>query len=136
MSNKKDGNDFETAFCEILFKLGFWCHRFVAHKDGQPADIIAVRNKRAYLIDCKVCQNDVFQFSRMEQNQVTAMDLWEQFGNGTGLFALSIQDKIYMIPKPFITKYLIKSKRKKQITYDELEKNCSMYEFRNWESKA
>ena len=76
-SNKKIGNDFEREFAELLFEHGFWVHVFAQNKDGQPADIIAVKNKKAYLIDCKVCSTKKgFDISRMEENQDLSMDLW------------------------------------------------------------
>lgn len=99
MTNKKLGNDFEAQFCEILFDKGFWCHNLAQNQAGQPADIIAVRNRKAYLIDCKVCSNRGFVFSRMEDNQDLSMGLWEDCGNGDGWFAIRLQDQtIYMIP--------------------------------------
>ena len=98
MSNKKLGNDFESQFCKILFEQGFWCHNLAQNQVGQPADVIAVRNGKAYLIDCKVCINDTFPFSRIESNQHTAMTLWKQSGNDYGWFALQLSNKdIYMI---------------------------------------
>ena len=98
MSNKKLGNDFESQFCEILSDEGFWTHNFAQNAAGQPADVIAVRNGKAYLIDCKVCINDTFPFSRIESNQHTAMTLWKQSGNDYGWFALQLSNKdIYMI---------------------------------------
>ena len=97
-TNKKMGNDFETEFCELLFNKGFWCHNMAQNAAGQPADVIAVRNGQSFLIDCKVCVNDTFPFSRIESNQHTAMTLWKQSGNGCGWFALRLSNKdIYMI---------------------------------------
>ena len=54
MSNKKIGNDFEAELCEMLSLYGFWCHNLAVKSEGQPADVIAARNGKAYLIDCKV----------------------------------------------------------------------------------
>ena len=51
-TNRKIGNTFETEFCELLFQRGFWCHNMAQNAAGQPADVIAVKNKTAYLIDC------------------------------------------------------------------------------------
>lgn len=53
MNNKQSGNEFEREFCEMLSKDGFWSHFMGGSKNVQPADIIAVRNKKAYLIDVK-----------------------------------------------------------------------------------
>ena len=97
-TNRKIGNKFETEFCEMLFQNGYWTHNLAQNSAGQPADVIAVRNGKAYLIDCKVCINDTFPFSRIESNQHTAMTLWKQSGNGYGWFALQLSNKdIYMI---------------------------------------
>ena len=99
MTNKKLGNDFEQELCEKLSEYGFWCHNMAMNKSGQPADIIAVRNKQSYLIDAKVCSSRGFALSRVEENQDLAMDLWAQRGNGQGWFALKLpNNEIYMIP--------------------------------------
>lgn len=68
-TNRKIGNSFETEFCELLFQHGFWCHNMAQNAAGQPADVIAVKGKTAYLIDCKVCSNNRFHLSRVEENQ-------------------------------------------------------------------
>lgn len=106
LSNKKLGNDFERVFCEKLAEHGFWVHNMAQKRDGQPADVIAVRNRKAYLIDCKVCSNWSFDLSRVESNQSSSMDLWDSCGNGCGYFALLLPDeKIYMMPFPMIRSY-------------------------------
>lgn len=106
MTNKKLGNDFEKELCERLSKQGFWCHNFVQSKDGQPADVIAVKNKKAYLIDCKVCSTRKgFDLSRMEENQDCSMELWRDCHNGEGWFALKLENRIYMIPHIMVKTY-------------------------------
>lgn len=96
-SNKKIGNDFESQFCEYLFNQGFWVHNMVQNASGQPADVIAVKGNIPYLIDCKVCSNDKFNFSRIEENQVNAMKLWKECGNTDCWFALFLSTGTYMI---------------------------------------
>ena len=100
MSNKKIGNQFESELCEILSMYGFWCHNMAANAAGQPADVIAVRNHEAYLIDCKVCSTDKgFTLNRMEENQDLSMNLWNECGNGQGWFAFKLPtDDIIMVP--------------------------------------
>lgn len=119
MSNKKLGNSFETDFCQLLYQHGFWVHNFVQSKDGQPADVIAVKNGKAYLIDCKVCSNNYFNLGRMEENQINAMTLWEDVGNGNGLFAirLAIDNSILMLTKKECLSLL---KEQKQIGFKKL----------------
>ena len=99
MNNKTLGNSFEQELCEKLSGYGFWVHNLAMNKAGQPADIIAVRNKIAYLIDAKVCSSKGFALSRVEENQELSMTLWNESGNGQGWFALKVPtDEIYMIP--------------------------------------
>ena len=97
LNNKQAGNNFEREFCEQLGADGFWAHFMGGSKNGQPADIIAVRNEKAYLIDAKDCENDRFVFSRVEDNQDMAMRYWELCGNNQGLFALRTSNGIYML---------------------------------------
>lgn len=100
MNNRKMGNSFEMELCEILSENGFWVHPMRQDNSGQPADIIAARNKVSYLIDAKVCSNSNFPLSRVEENQDLAMELWRECGNGIGWFALKIgasRKSIYMV---------------------------------------
>lgn len=98
MSNKSVGNAFEREVCDILAGYGFWVHNFTQNKDGQPADIIAVKNGHAYLIDCKVCSTRKgFDPRRVEENQDLSMTMWHECGNGEGWFAVKIENLIYMI---------------------------------------
>lgn len=98
MSNKKLGNAFERELAEKLYEYGFWVHLLNANQAGQPADIIAVKNKTAYLIDAKVCTNGTFPLSRVEENQDMAMTLWKNCGNDEGWFAFKVADEVYMMP--------------------------------------
>lgn len=105
-TNKRLGNNFEQRFCEILGEYGFWVHNLAQNQAGQPADVIAVRNRRAYLIDCKVCSTAKgFSLSRMEDNQDLSMMLWQDCGNGEAWFALLLNERIYMIPHTVIKAY-------------------------------
>lgn len=97
-SNRKIGNTFEEELCQMLFNNGFWSHNLKQNNSGQPADVIAVRNGKAYLIDAKVCSNNEFHVKRVEENQTLAMDLWTDRGNGQGWFALKLNDEVYMLP--------------------------------------
>ena len=116
MTNKKIGNDFESDFCEILFTEGFGVHNMAPNASGQPADVIAARNGKTYLIDCKVCSVRGFALSRMEENQDLSMELWKACGNGEGWFAVLIGEQIAMIPH-----FTVKALRNQQSYMNELE---------------
>ena len=115
-NNKKLGNDFESRFCEILYSEGFWGHNLAQNSAGQPADVIAARNGKTYLIDCKVCSNRGFALSRMEENQNLSMELWKSTGNGEGWFAVLTGEQIVMIPH-----FTVKALRAAQSHMNELE---------------
>lgn len=134
MNNKKLGNKFENELCEILSQNGFWTHPLNANKAGQPADIIAVKNGKAYLIDAKVCSGDKFFFDRVEENQDLAMEMWSECGNGFGYFAIKIEGQIYIL-----THYSIKAHRnlKSYMSAEEIFKDGKPLErWIKWVSKC
>ena len=120
MSNKKLGNDYEQQLCKELADAGFWVHNFANRKNGQPADIIAVKDTTAYLIDAKVCSYEVFPFRRIEDNQHLAMDMWIECGNITPYFALKARNEIYMVD--YTTVMDLISKGKKQLNLEDMNK--------------
>ena len=117
-SNRAVGNAFEQEFSELLYAYGFWCHRLTQDSAGQPADVIAVKNKIAYLIDCKDCSAKGFDLRRVEENQITAMQLWNECGNGQGWFAIKVPTgDIYMLPVFVIMAYRA---RQSSLSYAEI----------------
>ena len=118
MNNKTLGNGFEAELGEKLSEYGFWVHLLNANRAGQPADILAVKNKVAYLIDAKVCSSKGFALSRVEENQELAMTLWNERGNGQGWFALKVPTgEIYMIPHLCIQAY---KSRQSSLSFNEI----------------
>ena len=118
--NKKLGNNFEKELSEILYNAGYWVHLLNQNKNGQPADIIAVKNKKAYLIDAKVCSLEKFAFKRVEENQRLSMQMFIDCGNTTPYFALKARNEIYMLSYKTI-RDLIKQ-GKKQLDFAEINK--------------
>ena len=98
MSNKEAGTRFEKEFAEILAEHWFWVHLFQDNKNGQPCDVIAARDDRAYLFDCKNCEEPFFRLDRMEENQYNAMRLYDITGNRKGMFAIRFpSSEIYLV---------------------------------------
>ena len=120
MINKKLGNDFEQELCEILADAGYWVHNFASRKNGQPADIIAVKNGKAYLIDAKECTREIFPLKRMEYNQELSMGLWIECGNIEPYFALKARNEIYMVS--YVTIKNLIRKGKKQLNLEGMNK--------------
>ena len=120
MINKKLGNEFETELSEILYNAGYWVHLLNQNKNGQPADIIAVKNKKAYLIDAKVCSLEKFAFKRVEENQRLSMQMFIECGNTTPYFALKARNEIYMLSYKTIRDLM--KQDKKQLDFAEINK--------------
>ena len=120
MINKKLGNKFEKELSEILYNAGYWVHLLNQNKNGQPADIIAVKNKKADLIDAKVCSLEKFAFKRVEENQRLSMQMFIECGNTTPYIALKARNEIYMLSYKTI-RDLIKQ-GKKQLNFAEINK--------------
>ena len=118
--NKKLGNHFEKELCQILADAGYWTHNFASRKNGQPADIIAVKNGKAYLIDAKECTREIFPLKRMEYNQELSMGLWIECGNIEPYFALKARNEIYMVD--YTTVIDLISKGKKQLNLEDMNK--------------
>ena len=118
--NKKLGNDFEQELCEILADAGYWVHNFASRKNGQPADIIAVKSGKAYLIDAKECTWEIFPIRRIEYNQELSMGLWIECGNTTPYFALKARNEIYMVSYEFIKE--LAEQGKKQLNFEDMNK--------------
>ena len=78
MFNRQIGNKFEEEFAKILYDHGYWVHRITQNASGQPADIIAIKGYSVSLIDCKVCTKDYLDLSRIEENQMLAMTLFDE----------------------------------------------------------
>lgn len=100
VSNKKIGNDFEKELAEILANRGYWVTMLTpkTHIGSQPADLIAVKNNKAILIDCKTCNNYLFPLSRIEQNQIEASKKFFKCGNTEYYIAIKYEEDIYIIP--------------------------------------
>lgn len=97
--NRTKGGKFEQELSHILAENGFWAHVLQQNKAGQPADIIAVRGRFHTLIDCKVCSGTEFKFSRIEDNQRSAMHMFMTKAKDMCYFALKFPDgKICMAP--------------------------------------
>ena len=126
MNNKQAGNNFERKFCEQLARDKFWAHFMGGSKNGQPADIIAVRNEHAYLIDAKDCQNDRFVLSRIENNQDMAMRYWEMCGNNQGIFALNTSKGVYMLRYGIVQ--VLEIAGIKSLNMQAIEQYCTPYE--------
>ena len=120
--NRSTGNRFEQELSHRLAENGYWVHVLQQNKAGQPADIIAVKGKYHTLIDCKVCDNGVFSFDRIEENQRLAMGMFTKKCGELCYFALRMPDgTIWMITLNWVEK--LREKGMKRIVFDELAKH-------------
>ena len=127
--NRTAGGRFEQELSHILAEHGFWVHVLQQNKAGQPADIIAVKGKFHTLIDCKVCDGNVFPFDRVEENQRMAMKMFCRKAGELCYFALKLPDgQIRIIPLARIE--TLENRGKKRLLPENLEKETWLLE--NW----
>lgn len=79
--NKKIGNEYEKKYIEILQEQGFWCHLFAYKAEGQPCDVVALKDGKALLADVKHCSSKRFPFTDIQSNQITCFRLAKEKGN-------------------------------------------------------
>ncbi len=99
MNNKRLGNDFEKKYAEILRKKGYWV-TFLSpkqHIGSQPCDLIAIKEDKPMLIDCKTCNTHLFPISRIEENQRQAFKRYTECRNTKFILAIKYNKKIYEI---------------------------------------
>ena len=106
MNNKVLGNNFEKELAEILKKKGYWVTLLTPknHIGSQPADLIAIKNNKPTLIDCKTSNTHLFPLTRIEQNQWNASKRYFKCGNIDYLIAIKYKNDIYMVPIDTINK--------------------------------
>lgn len=98
MNNKKIGTAFEKVVCETLAQMGYWVHFIVPDARGaQPFDIIAVKNGKAYAIDCKTCAGGRLTFNRLEFNQICAFEKWIKCGNEMPVIVAEYNGNAYCV---------------------------------------
>ena len=117
VTNRLAGLSFESDLAKILHGCGFWVHQVQQNAAGQPADLIAVRNGKAFLIDAKDCSNDRFVLSRIEQNQHLAMRMFSQKAKTVPMFALRMGEEIYMLSYVEAHQQLLLKKQKSLSRY-------------------
>jgi len=130
MSNKKTGTTFEKDFCILAADKGYWAHMLQGNVDGQPSDVIIAKDGISVLLDCKVCGNNKFLFSRIEENQECAMRKWLKKGNKYAIFALKVDSGIYMIP--FMKLIALREAGAKQINLTQIKELGVLFEDWVW----
>lgn len=118
MSNKSTGTEFEKEFCNKLAGYGLWAHGLQDNRNGQPFDVIAAKNMKTMVFDCKDCIGKIFALSRIEENQKLAMRAWQKAGNSKAMFAIKMDGEVYIILYDSLMG-LIES-GKKQVNKDEI----------------
>ena len=80
-NNRSLGGSVERMALAELSKMGWWCHLMAQGAQGQPCDIVALKDGRGMLLDAKRCQGARFPLSRVEPNQRACFLLAESKGN-------------------------------------------------------
>lgn len=120
--NRTMGGQFEQEMAVILYDAGFWVHVLQQNKSGQPADIIAVKGKYHTLIDCKVISDSKgFPFERIEENQKSAMRMFQKRCGELCYFALKLPDGVIRIVS-LERMETMRNRGKTRLTDDEIRK--------------
>lgn len=118
MNNKQIGAEFERQMCKILAQMGYWVHFITPDARGaQPFDIIAAKDGKALAIDCKTCVSNTFSINRLEDNQISAFELWMKCGNDDPYIAVKHKDNVYMIHYTYLKKWRTVSIGKESVFY-------------------
>lgn len=99
MNNKQKGNEFEKEYAEILRQKGYWVTFLTpkTHIGSQPCDLIAIKDDKPLLVDCKTCDTHLFSISRIEENQRRAFEKYRKCGNTAFILAIKYNNRIYEI---------------------------------------
>ena len=120
------GQQFQKVLCKMLADNGFWAYETINKQSGQPVDIIAVRSNIGYIIECKVTQTDRFPLSRVEDNQITAIERFTRCNNDESWFAFYFAkhpNDVLFVRAKYILK-LTDDDNATSITYEELRELC------------
>lgn len=114
MNNKQIGTAFEREMCAKLAEYGFWVHFISPDARGaQPFDIIAVKDGKAIVGDCKTSSRKRFGIDRLEDNQIMAFEKWLACGNTEPYVFVKYKDLIRCIPYTML-------KNRKAVELDDL----------------
>lgn len=99
MNNKVLGNSFEKEYAKILRERGYWVTFLTPKKNigSQPCDLIAIKDDKPILIDCKTCKTHLFPINRIEENQRQAFKRYSKCGNTKFILAIKYNNRIYKI---------------------------------------
>jgi hypothetical protein len=97
-SNKKIGNNAESAFATLMFNHGWWVHIFATKVVGQPFDCICANQGVVWFLDVKHIDDvDYLLHSRIEANQHNAMRMLQARGFNTLGFVCLFSDGWYLL---------------------------------------
>ena len=100
--NKKRGKNFENEFAKILMKNNFWAR--LDKGFAQTCDIIAGKNGKIFLFECKTCVSDYFNLERVEDNQSDSREWFKSCKNNNAWFVFKVDGIGIFLSKEAIKK--------------------------------
>ena len=119
---------FQREICKMLSEHGFWAYETINKKSGQPVDVIAVKSDIGYIIECKVTKSNRFPLSRVEDNQITAIERFTRCKNKESWFAFLFSkhpDDILFVKAEKIIDLVDSGAA--SVTYEELREVCEPF---------
>ena len=93
------GAEFEIALCKAFKSKGFWALNIPRNKFGaQPFDVIAIKRREIWAVDCKVCSTSRLPISRIEDNQWLAFEQMKKLTEANCGFICLYKNELYFIP--------------------------------------
>lgn len=97
-NNKTLGNTVEKEFAQKMHKAGWWVHLLADKIHGQPLDCIMTNHGVTWFLDIKnVKSGEMFDLSRIEDNQMNSMIMLWNTGIRTVGFAIKFDDGWYIL---------------------------------------
>lgn len=102
MTNKSKGSKFEEDVAWKLSKTGYWVTLLAGanHTGSQPGDIIATKENKFWMIDCKTLESKTGRFTidRAEENQILAYKKLCKVGSYNYFYYILWNNNVYVVP--------------------------------------
>lgn len=129
-NNITTGTKAEEFVAQELSKLGVFVGTFYKSPSGdQPFDQVAIESKRTWCYDVKHCKTDRFDFSRVESNQLSALNYIQEIDNINVICGIAIvfDDEVYFLS--WYSFSIMKAEGRKSVKPSELTRMLGAFKY-------